>query len=170
MKPFGQMFRASAGTVASLGRASSATVPVAPEATAGKIRAMPSEKPANFEEFWPYYVSQHMNPACRKLHFVGTGLALANLAISPLFPPAALAAPLYGYGFAWVGHVVFEKNEPARWMGPRELVWSLRSNFCMFRKMIDGSMGAEVERIRRTRAEQQAAEAEREHGAPGVTA
>lgn len=131
---------------------------------------MLTDKPATYDEFWPYYVSQHMNPTCRKLHFVGTGLALANLAVSPVFPPAFLAAPVYGYGLAWIGHFVFEKNKPATWMGPREVVWSLRSDLRMFRKMIDGSMDGEIERVRRMQAEQQAAEAEREYGAPQVSA
>ena len=49
--------------------------------------------PASFEEFWPYYVSQHRNKTCRQLHFVGTSIAMGCLAVSPLYPPAALAAP-----------------------------------------------------------------------------
>ena len=108
----------------------------------------PTDTPESYEEFWPYYVSQHMDPTCRKLHFVGTGLALWNVAISPLFPPALLAAPVYGYGLAWIGHFVFEKNKPASWMGRRELVWSLRSDLRMFRKMLRGEMNDEVERVR----------------------
>ena len=42
------------------------------------------ERPQSFEEFWPYYVSQHMNPTCRKLHFVGTSIAMGCLAVSPI--------------------------------------------------------------------------------------
>jgi len=114
--------------------------------------------PASYEEFWPYYVSQHMDPTCRKLHFVGTSLALANLAISPVFPPAFLAAPVYGYGLAWIGHFAFEKNRPATWMGKKEALWSLRSDFRMYRKMLKGEMDAEVARVRRMIEDQQAIE------------
>ena len=131
---------------------------------------MSTEKPATYEEFWPYYVSQHMDPTCRKLHFVGTGLALWNLAISPLFPPALLAAPVYGYGFAWLGHFAFEKNKPASWMGRREFAWSLRSDLRMFRKMLRGQMSAEVERVRTEMASRADEEARMDWESPQVVA
>ncbi len=75
--------------------------------------------PQSFEEFWPYYVSQHRDPTCRRLHFVGTTAALGLVATAPLFPPALLAAPVAGYGLAWIGHLVFEKNRPASWHSAR---------------------------------------------------
>ena len=46
-----------------------------------------------FREFWPAYVSQHLNATCRRMHFAGTGLAIACLLASPVFPLAPLAAP-----------------------------------------------------------------------------
>jgi len=129
-------------------------------------------KPESYEEFWPYSVSQHLNPTCRKLHFVGTGLALSHLAIAPVFPPALLAAPVYGYGLAWIGHFVFEKNKPASWLGPRELVWSLRGDLRMFGKMIRGTMDAEIDRVRELLddAERARAVERAEHETPTVTA
>jgi len=106
-----------------------------------------SDMPASFEEFWPYYVSQHRDPTCRKLHFVGTTLALGCLAAAPFYPPAALAAPVLGYGFAWVGHFAFEQNRPASWGGLRAAAWSLRGDLRMWRYMAMGAMTAEVERV-----------------------
>lgn len=103
------------------------------------------EMPSTFEEFWPYYVSQHRNPTSRKLHFAGTTIAMGCLAISPWYPPALLAAPIAGYGLAWIGHFAFEKNKPATWGGPKAALWSLRGDLRMWRKMLDGSMDAEVE-------------------------
>jgi hypothetical protein len=103
--------------------------------------------PTNFEEFWPYYVSQHLNPTSRTLHFVGTTLAMGCVAIAPIAPPALLAAPVFGYGFAWLGHFAFEKNRPASWGGPQFLVWSLRGDLRMWRHMITGQMAAEIERV-----------------------
>jgi len=37
--------------------------------------------------------------------------------------------PLAGYGFAWVGHFVFEKNKPATFQYP---LYSLMGDFVMF--------------------------------------
>lgn len=102
--------------------------------------------PQSFEEFWPYYVSQHQNRTSRRLHFVGTTLALGCVAAAPFYPPALLAAPVAGYGFAWLGHFAFEKNKPATWLGPKQALWSLRGDFRMWGKMITGQMDAEVER------------------------
>jgi hypothetical protein len=105
------------------------------------------DRPTSFEEFWPYYVSQHRNKMCRRLHFAGTTIALGCLAVSPWYPPAALAAPVAGYGLAWIGHFVFEKNKPASWLGPREFLWSLRGDLRMWMQTIQGTMDAEVERL-----------------------
>ncbi len=106
------------------------------------------QAPTTYEEFWPYYVSQHMNTTCRNLHFVGTaivhGIVLsAALTLNPLL---LLAAPVAGYGFAWVGHFVFEKNRPATFGNP---LWSLRGDFHMFYKMLSGKMAAEIEKVRK---------------------
>jgi hypothetical protein len=104
-------------------------------------------EPQSFEEFWPYYVSQHRDPTCRRLHFAGTTLAMGCLAISPAAPGALLAAPVLGYGLAWIGHFAFEKNRPATWGGGKAILWSLRGDLRMWRYMITGIMDAEVERL-----------------------
>lgn len=105
------------------------------------------QAPQSFEEFWPYYVSQHRNKTCRQLHFVGTTIAMGCLAASPFYPPAALAAPVAGYGFAWIGHFMFEKNKPASWGGLKAAAWSLRGDLRMWRYMAMGQMDGEVERV-----------------------
>lgn len=55
-----------------------------------------SERIQSFEEFWPYYLSEHRSPASRRLHFVGTSgwvaSVLGSLAINPLGMGAAMAA------------------------------------------------------------------------------
>ena len=102
--------------------------------------------PQSFEEFWPYYVSQHQNKTSRQLHFVGTTIAMGCVAAAPFYPPALLAAPVAGYGMAWIGHFVFEKNKPATFGGAKQALWSLRGDFRMWKKMVTGTMDAEVER------------------------
>jgi hypothetical protein len=103
--------------------------------------------PDSFEEFWPYYVSQHRNKRCRQLHFAGTTIAIGCVAISPWQPAALLAAPIAGYGLAWIGHFVFEKNRPATWGGAKAALYSLRGDLRMWRMMLEGTMDAEVERV-----------------------
>jgi len=102
----------------------------------------------SYEEFWDYYVSQHSNKTNRRLHFVGTSLAMACVAGGVLLrrPALFLAAPVVGYGFAWFGHFVFEKNKPASFDHP---VWSFKSDFVMWSKIANGTMDAEVERFTR---------------------
>lgn len=111
------------------------------------MRAMEMKEPESFEEFWPYYVSQHQDPTCRKLHFVGTSIAMGCIAISPFVPSALLAAPVAGYGLAWIGHFVFEKNKPASWGGVKHFAWSLRGDLRMWRLMATGAMDGEMSRL-----------------------
>jgi hypothetical protein len=97
-----------------------------------------------FEEFWPYYLSQHLNPVNRALHFVGTTFVLlgvlAALAVSPWW---ILASPFAGYSFAWVGHFYFEKNRPATFTYP---LWSLLADFRMYALLWRGRLGPEIRR------------------------
>ena len=102
---------------------------------------------ASFEEFWPYYVSEHWKPATRALHFAGTTLVLGSLVLAVFGSAWWLAAALLlGYGFAWVGHFFVEKNRPATFTYP---LWSLRGDFRMYRLMWLGRMAPEIERARR---------------------
>lgn len=90
-----------------------------------------------FAEFYPFYLSEHRDRTCRRLHFVGTALVVLIL-ISALFtmnPWLLLAAPVAGYGFAWIGHFLFEKNRPATFQHPW---YSLLGDFALFRDILTG--------------------------------
>ncbi|MFK3817661.1 Mpo1-like protein [Pseudomonas sp. NPDC089407] len=93
----------------------------------------------SFAEFYPYYLGEHSNPVCRRLHFVGTSLVIALLAytIGSGKWMLLLAVPLFGYGFAWVGHFFFEKNRPATFSYP---FYSLAGDFVMFRDILLGKL------------------------------
>lgn len=93
----------------------------------------------SFKEFYPFYLEQHANTTCRRLHFVGTLLVFVLL-LSLVANPSALMIlllPIAGYGFAWVGHFVFEKNKPATFQYP---VYSLMGDFRMFKDTITGKI------------------------------
>lgn len=99
-----------------------------------------------FEEFWPYYLQEHSDPTNRRLHQLGTSLALGVVAIAavkrnPAIVPLALLA---GYGPAWVGHFIIEKNRPATFTYPR---WSLLADFRMNKMMWNGTLDHELERL-----------------------
>lgn len=74
----------------------------------------------SFAEFYPFYLGEHANRTCRRLHFVGTSLGLICFVMAALEarPALILLGLLLGYGFAWVGHFVFEKNKPASFKQP----------------------------------------------------
>ena len=93
----------------------------------------------SFKEFYPFYLSQHQNPTCRRLHFVGSLLVLIilfSVAITRQFH-YLLALPLIGYGFAWLGHFFFEKNKPATFIYP---FYSLLGDWVMFKDMLIGKI------------------------------
>jgi hypothetical protein len=100
---------------------------------------------ATFEEFWPDYVRAHTNPTNRRLHFVGSSLALACVGGALLFRRKSLLllAPIVGYGFAWTGHFGFEKNVPASFSNP---LHSFRADWKMWAMILNGTMDAEVEK------------------------
>jgi hypothetical protein len=75
-------------------------------------------------EFYPYYLTEHQDPISRTLHFIGTGgfIFICIFAILTQNWWLLLLGPVCGYGFAWVGHFVFEKtNRPPLFI--RLLVW-----------------------------------------------
>ncbi|WEF32440.1 DUF962 domain-containing protein [Pseudoduganella chitinolytica] len=92
-----------------------------------------------FREFYPYYLAEHANPVCRRLHFVGSTLVLLVLVIALATRRWELLwlLPVLGYGFAWVGHYFFEHNRPATFTYP---LFSLMGDWVMFRDMLVGRL------------------------------
>lgn len=97
------------------------------------------KKYRSFQEFYPFYLSQHRNRICRRLHFFGSLSVLAILLISLLTKSRLLLLliPVSGYGFAWLGHVVYEKNKPATFTYP---VYSLMGDWVMFKDILLGKI------------------------------
>lgn len=90
----------------------------------------------SFRDFYPFYLTEHVNPVSRRLHVVGTGLVILLLVIGVVVSPwFFIAAPVAGYGFAWFGHFAFEKNRPATFRYP---LWSLMGDFRLFFETVSG--------------------------------
>lgn len=92
-----------------------------------------------FSDFYPYYLQEHRDSTCRRLHFIGTSLVVLILAFAVLSANWLLlwALPLAGYTFAWVGHFFFEKNRPATFKHP---FYILLGDFVMYKDMLTGKV------------------------------
>jgi hypothetical protein len=93
----------------------------------------------SFREFYPYYLSEHRDPTCRRLHVVGSTLVLL-IVVGALLSGALRwlwAAPVAGYGFAWIGHYFFEHNRPATFRHP---LYSFIGDWVMYRDVLTGRL------------------------------
>ncbi|MGB7540981.1 MAG: DUF962 domain-containing protein [Burkholderiales bacterium] len=93
----------------------------------------------SFADFYPFYLSEHSNRTCRRLHFAGTsigGLFLLQ-AIESLNPWWIIVGLAVGYAFAWVGHFRFEKNRPATLTYP---FYSFVGDWAMWKDTLTGKI------------------------------
>jgi hypothetical protein len=91
----------------------------------------------SFSAFYPFYLSEHSNRTCRRLHFVGTSLGLVCLVLALTgggwwLIVLGLAS---GYAFAWAGHFFFEKNRPATFHYP---LYSFLGDWRMWGDILSG--------------------------------
>jgi hypothetical protein len=102
-----------------------------------------------FDEFWPYYLSQHENRICRGLHLTGTSLGILIFLNGLVHGHwrAIFPALIVGYGFSWVGHFFFEKNRPATFTYPK---WSFKADFKLLKLFYTGKLKAELARHQTT--------------------
>ncbi len=93
----------------------------------------------SFADFYPYYISEHQNLACKRLHFIGSWLVLICLTVAIYLQSLVYLgfAFLSGYAFAWVGHFFFEKNKPATFKYP---IYSLMGDWLMFWHIMVGKI------------------------------
>lgn len=89
--------------------------------------------------FYPYYLGEHQNIMCRRLHFVGSawGLYCLQKVVRTRklhYIPLGLVG---GYGCAWAGHFFFEKNKPATFDYP---VQSFIGDWMMFKDILAGNI------------------------------
>jgi hypothetical protein len=94
-------------------------------------------------EFWRRYLAAHSDPRTRGLHYLGTSLAVAAIAMAAIERDWhwLVAAPVAGYALAWLGHLKFEHNRPETFGHP---LWSLISDFRMFAMFLTGRLDREL--------------------------
>ena len=83
-------------------------------------------------------MSQHTNQTNRRLHVIGTSLALLQLLytlIISLTLGNLILVLVIGYGCGWFGHYFFEKNKPDTFKYP----WlSTQGDFRLLKETIKG--------------------------------
>lgn len=98
-----------------------------------------TKKYRSFAEFYPFYLSEHQHPVSRLLHVIGSLLVLVVLVYALVSGRYALLwlLPVLGYGFAWIGHYVFEKNRPATFTYP---LYSFMGDWKMLYQVLTGKI------------------------------
>lgn len=91
----------------------------------------------SFREFYPFYLGEHSDRRCRRMHALGSCLVIAVIvvAVATHNPWWLIGAPVCGYGCAWIGHFLFEKNRPATFRHP---LYSLMGDWVMFADILRG--------------------------------
>lgn len=92
-----------------------------------------------FAAFYADYLTGHTNRTSRELHFFGSTLALFFLIALVLTGNMVwlLAAALSFYGFAWIGHLMFERNAPLSWKRP---FYSFAAAWLMYWQLLTGQI------------------------------
>lgn len=90
-------------------------------------------------KFYDFYLNEHQNMVCRRLHFAGSSFGLLGLAKSVKNRSAKplLKGIAAGYACAWVGHFFFEKNKPATFKYPLQ---SFAGDIRMFTDVLRGNL------------------------------
>jgi hypothetical protein len=94
---------------------------------------------STFAEFYPFYLAEHSDPWCRRLHVTGSLLVVGVLVAAFVSRRwiLLLLVPVIGYGFAWIGHFVFERNRPATFTYP---LYSLMGDWVMLKDVLTGKV------------------------------
>lgn len=100
---------------------------------------MTQKEVLTFDEFYHFYLSEHKNVNCRRLHFFGAWLGIFFLLLAAarlqfFWLPAGVVS---GYFFSWIGHFFFEKNRPASFKRP---LFSFFGDCRMFQEILSGKI------------------------------
>ena len=103
------------------------------------------------QKFYDFYLAEHQNMACRRLHFAGSSFGLIGLAksIKNRSAKPLLKGIAAGYACAWVGHFFFEKNKPASFKFPLK---SFASDFRMYGDVLRGNLSLKDRKLDKVHA------------------
>ena len=100
---------------------------------------MSNTKFTSFQEFYPYYLSEHKLWINKILHVIGSltgGFFLIYTVCIEEYKLIPISF-LFGYMFAWIGHFFFEKNKPATFKYP---LYSFMGDWVMLKDIILGKI------------------------------
>lgn len=105
------------------------------------------KKYKTFKSFYPYYLREHALPINYWLHFFGTLGVISCFVLGIITANKFLfiVMPFCGYGFAWIGHYIFEKNRPATFTNP---LYSLVADFVMFWHVLTAQISKKMKEAR----------------------
>ena len=90
-----------------------------------------------FAQYYQHYLSLHQNKWCRRLHVLGqlVTIAFTIFVFSNWYWYLIPLIPFVVYPFAWSGHYLFEKNEPAAF---KNQLWAKASDWIMLKDILIG--------------------------------
>jgi len=96
----------------------------------------------NFAEFYRAYLAEHRTAGCRLMHVLGLVLAVSAVVAFGFTGQWWLLAlaPVLGYGMSWIGHFVFEHNNPVAFNYP---VYSFLGDWTMAFEVLRGKLKIE---------------------------
>ena len=96
-------------------------------------------KEDTFAEYYKYYLTLHQNNINKLLHVIGQCVTISILTYAIATQSWILLplVPFVIYPFAWLGHIVFEKNEPAAWTRP---LWAKACDWIMLKDILTGKI------------------------------
>lgn len=93
----------------------------------------------NYPEFHAYYLANHTNLWCRRMHLVGTAVGVGGVTLNAIRMCArsALSSAATGVAICWLGDIACQGISPTSFRHP---YWSMVSNFKMIQSMMNGEL------------------------------
>lgn len=94
---------------------------------------------SSHREFHLYYLTKHTNLWCKRLHLIGSVIAVLGCILGAvrLDPLAAVGGVVAGVLTAWAGDYCFQKQTPTTFKYP---LWSIRSHCTIVMAMLKGDL------------------------------